>query len=58
MEIVKALFMKKKKNGLKVRASQGPRVWGNKETWPFTFREQGNKWKIKLGTRTGTKACF
>ena len=28
-----------------------PGVLGNKGTWPFTFREQGNKRKIKLGTR-------
>ena len=28
-----------------------PEVLGNKGTWPFTFREQGNKRKIKLGTR-------
>ena len=27
-----------------------PRVLGNKGTWPFTFREQGYKRKIKLGT--------
>ena len=30
-------------------ASQG--FWGTREPWPFTFREQGNKRKIKLGTR-------
>ena len=28
-----------------------PGVLGNKGTWPLTFREQGNKRKIKLGTR-------
>ena len=28
-----------------------PGVLGNKETWAFTVREQGNKRKIKLGTR-------
>ena len=28
-----------------------PGVIGNKGTLPFTFREQGNKRKIRLGTR-------
>ena len=28
-----------------------PGVSANKGTWPFTFREQGSKRKIKLGTR-------
>ena len=28
-----------------------PGVLGNKGTWPFTFREQWNKSKRKLGTR-------
>ena len=35
---------------MKITAEGLPGVLGNKGTWPFTFREQGNKRKIKLGT--------